>query len=71
MKKSETDVFKEIARNSLDFSYKSVAMTIVGQRKCQSNLTVVNSEERKNKCSVMLHQITCPAPNNLQFPWIE
>lgn len=71
LKKSETDAFNEGASNSLGFSYKSVAMTIAGQRKCQSNLTVVNSEEHKSKCSVMFHQITFSALNDLQFPWIK
>lgn len=70
MKKSEMDVVNEIASNRSEFSCKGVAMTITGQRKCQSNLRVVSSEEHKTN-SAMPHQVAFPASNNLQFPWAE
>lgn len=69
MKKIERGAFNEMASNSLAFSYKNVATTIAGQRKCQSNLTVVDSEKHKDKCLVVLDQVTFPALNNLQFHW--
>lgn len=64
------DVLIKIASVSLEFSCKSVEIA-VAVRKCPSNLREVSSELHKNKCSVVLHQISFKTPNNLQFPWIK